>query len=84
MRFRWSGFEDRNDLRGLTVMATCERVLISGAGTVGPYAAPRLAQSGIPVTVFEGEDVHCQEYRVAAWHGVTADMFEGASALLDS
>ena len=61
-------------------MATREKVLIAGAGPVGLYAALKLAQSGVPVTVFEAEDVLCQEYRAAAWHGVTADMFERAGA----
>lgn len=64
-------------------MATCERVLISGTGAVGLYAALRLAQSGIRVTVFEAEDMLLQEYRAAAWHGITADMFERAGALFD-
>ncbi len=62
-------------------MTAEERVLVSGAGPVGLYAALRLAQSGIPVTVFEAEPVLCEEYRAAAWHGVTADMFEAAGAL---
>lgn len=64
-------------------MSNYQRVLISGAGPVGLYAALKLASEGVPVTVFESESTLCEEYRAAGWHGPTLDMFEDLDVLDD-
>ncbi len=53
-----------------------EPILIVGAGPVGLTLAWRLAQSGLPVQVFEAEDAIADQLRASTFHPPTLDYFE--------
>jgi 3-(3-hydroxy-phenyl)propionate hydroxylase len=58
----------------MTVAKTNERVAIAGAGPVGCTAALILAQSGIPVTLIEAEEVLPEDLRASTFHPPSLDM----------
>ena len=53
-----------------------DRVLIAGAGPVGCVTALTLARNGIPVSIFEAEDVLQLDLRASTFHPPTLDMLE--------
>ncbi len=56
-------------------MSDTKPVLISGAGPVGLSLALGLARRGVPVHVFEAEDVLSDEMRASTIHASTLEMF---------
>jgi 2-polyprenyl-6-methoxyphenol hydroxylase-like FAD-dependent oxidoreductase len=57
-------------------MAKIDRVLIAGGGPIGSVAGLRLAQQGIPVTVFDRLDKPAEDHRAATLQPSTLDLFE--------
>ena len=57
-------------------MAEHDRVLIAGGGPVGTVTGLRLAQLGIPVTVFDRLDKPAEDHRAATLQPATLDLFE--------
>jgi 3-(3-hydroxy-phenyl)propionate hydroxylase len=57
-------------------MATDDRVLIVGGGPVGTVTGLRLAQLGVPVTVFDRLDKPAEDHRAATLQPATLDLFE--------
>lgn len=60
-----------------------ERVFIAGAGPVGMYAAARLANFGIPVTVFEGGSTLNKESRASTFHPSSLDLLNDLGVVDD-
>ncbi|MEQ9642420.1 MAG: FAD-dependent monooxygenase [Alphaproteobacteria bacterium] len=63
---------------------TEDRIFVAGAGPVGMVAAARLANAGVPVTVFETLPDLATESRASTFHPPTLDMLDeiGAAAPL--
>jgi 3-(3-hydroxy-phenyl)propionate hydroxylase len=57
-------------------MADDDRILIAGGGPVGTVTGLRLAQLGIPVTVFDRLDKPAEDHRAATLQPATLDLFE--------
>jgi 3-(3-hydroxy-phenyl)propionate hydroxylase len=57
-------------------MAKIDRVLIAGGGPIGSVAGLRLAQQGIPVTVFDRLDRPAEDHRAATLQPSTLDLFK--------
>ena len=53
-----------------------DRVLIAGGGPVGVLTGLRLAQFGIPVTVFDQLDKPAEDHRAATLQPSTLDLFK--------
>ncbi len=53
-----------------------DRVLIAGGGPIGTVTGLRLAQLGIPVTVFDRLDKPAEDHRAATLQPSTLDLFE--------
>jgi 3-(3-hydroxy-phenyl)propionate hydroxylase len=54
-----------------------DRVLIAGGGPIGTVTGLRLAQQGIPVTVFDRLTKPAEDHRAATLQPSTLDLFEG-------
>lgn len=57
-------------------MADLDRVLIAGGGPIGTVTGLRLAQLGIPVTVFDRLAKPAEDHRAATLQPSTLELFE--------
>jgi 3-(3-hydroxy-phenyl)propionate hydroxylase len=64
-------------------MAEHDRILIAGGGPVGTVTGLRLAQLGIPVTVFDRLDKPAEDHRAATLQPATLDLFEDVGLTLE-
>lgn len=56
---------------------TEQRVFIAGAGPVGLFAAAKLVNAGVPVTVFEAGAELSRQSRASTFHPSSLDMLDG-------
>ena len=55
-------------------MRKIEGIVVAGGGAVGLMTALRIAQQGVPVTVFESAPALVEEYRASTFHPPTIEM----------
>lgn len=55
-------------------MRKIEGIVVAGGGAVGLMTALRIAQQGVPVTIFESAPTLVEEYRASTFHPPTIEM----------